>query len=83
MQGCQMVCLQNKIQNFGTLGKALELKIFVYFTANLVYFVVICSVVWPFPTFWFCLVFCLYFGIFYQGKSGNPLLMVNAIQQLA
>jgi hypothetical protein len=47
-RGCQMVCFQTKNPNLGKVWMVLQWKIFVLFYINLVYFMEICYIFFPF-----------------------------------
>jgi hypothetical protein len=71
-----MVCFQTKIPYLGKFWRALDWKMFIYFTA-------IWYILWRFGIFYDHLVHLVFiwyffsgFGVTYQEKSGNPALVI-------
>jgi hypothetical protein len=71
-QGCQMVYFQNKNTDLGKLWSDFDWKLLIYFN-------VICNIVWTFGILYdhfvhFMLIWYIFsgFGIMHQEKSGNP-----------
>jgi hypothetical protein len=80
MQGCQMVYFQTENSNLDIFWKALESKFLIYFMA-LGIFMVIWYKLW---LFWYILWYLIHFprfGMLYQKKSGNPVVIATLIRR--